>query len=46
MNSLLSPELYIMLLRHVPMRILPEELVSFILTFYVQILAVHVHVFF
>ena len=47
---LLSPELYIMLLCHnyenVWIHILPEELVSFIFTFYVQILAdVHVCIY-
>ena len=48
MNRLLSPELYVMLLFHnyenVWIHILPEELVSFSFTFYVQILA-DVHVF-
>ena len=47
MNSLLSPELYVMLLCHnyenVSIHILPEELVSLSVIFHVQILA-HVHV--
>ena len=47
---LLSPELYGMLLCHnyksVTIHIIPEELVSFIFTFYVQILAdVHVCIY-
>ena len=50
MNRLLSPELYVMLLCHnyenVSIHILPEELVSFSFTFYVQILAdVHVCIY-
>ena len=50
MNRLLSPELYGMLLYHnyenASVHILPEELVSFSFTFYVQILAdVHVCIY-
>ena len=50
MNRLLSPELYVMLLCHnyenVSIHILPEELVSFSFTFYMQILAdVHVCIY-
>ena len=50
MNRLLCPELYVMLLCHdyenVSIHILPEELVSFSFTFYVQILAdVHVCIY-
>ena len=50
MNRLLSPELYVMLLCHnyenVSIHILPEELVSFSFTFYVEILAdVHVCIY-
>ena len=50
MNRLLSPELYVMSLCHnyenVSIHILPEELVSFSFTFYVQILAdVHVCIY-
>ena len=50
MNRLLNPELYVMLLCHnyenASIHIVPEELVSFSFTFYVQILTdVHVCIY-